>query len=380
MGSETGTTQSKSQSGQGFPNNNEEIENDVLNFKNYWNAKEFTGLTSSIDQSLDNIEESDEEIEFMLLCKKRIRENNTQEKDEILEDKKGKIKCIKNIEDKLFSLEKFEKNENKIYIYEIKEEKEGESSGNNKKNDIGTKKYKKKKIFEILKIRREEKKKNTQFGRIKKEEKDKGNNGNHNRDSEDNKMRKIKSYFGKSLYIFIRDNFIENNEFLKLEISINKNLNKKFNEDLFNMTLKDIYFNYEISNKYVHFDKDTNKKLINKIYEEQKEIVVIKILNLTYIEAFDIFRRKIKKEKDLNPELKNKINGTDILDNKKFKDFDCFIEKIREEEKNNKNGDIEEYINDIKRLCLNFEEWFGQKIGRNRQNNKKKKFNISLNE
>ena len=369
MGADTGASQSKSIYRQEFPYNCGENENNILTFNNYLDTKEFTGLTS-IDQSSDIDEGYNEEIDFMLLCKKRIGENNDKEDDKILEDKKGEKKFIDNIKDKLFSIEKFKKNENKIYLFEKKEE--GEKSGNNKENNIETKKFKKKKMFEILKIRREEKKKNTQFGRIKKEEKDRGNNGNHNRDSEDNKIRKIKSFFGKSLYIFIRDNFIEKNEILKLEISINKNLNKKYNEELFKMKLKDIYFNYKISEKYIHYDKDTNKKLINKIYKEEKEIAVIKILNLTYIEAFEIFRRKIKEEKDINQELKNKINGTNFLDNKKFKDFDCLIEKIREEEKKNKNGDIEEYINDIKRLCLHFEEWFGQKKGRNRQNNKKK--------
>ena len=373
MGADTQASQSNSIYRQEIPNNSGETENNILTFNNYMYTKEFTGLTS-IDQSFDMDEVYNEEIEFMLLCKKRIGENNDKENDKILEDKKGKIKFIDNIKDNLFSIEKFKKNENKISLFEIKEE--GEISRNNKVNDIKTKKFKKKEIFEILKLRREEKKKNTQFGRIKKEEKDRGNNGNHNRDSEDNKMRKIKSFFWKNLYIFIRDNFIENNEILKLEISINKNLNKKYNEDLFKMKLKDIYLNFKISEKYINYDKDTNKKLINKIYKEQKEIAVIKILNLTYIEAFDIFRRKIKEEKDINQELKNKINGTDFLDNKKFKDFDCLIEKIRKEEKKNKNGDIdgdiEEYINDIKRLCIHFEDWFGKKKGRNRQNKKKK--------
>ena len=368
MGTDTGTSQSQSIYRQKFPYNSGESENNILNLNNYLDTKEFTGLTS-IDQSSDIDEGYNEEIDFMLLCKKRIGENYDKENDKVLEDKNGKMKLIDNIKNKVFSIEKFEKNENKIYLFEIKEE--GEKSGNNKENNIETKKFKKKKMFEILKIRREEKKKNTQFGRIKKEEKDRGNNGNHNRDSEDNKIRKIKSFFGKSLYIFIRDNFIEKNEILKLEISINKDLNKDFNEKLFKMKLKDIYFNYKISEKYIHYDKDTNKKLINKIYKEEKEIAVIKILNLTYIEAFEIFRRKIKEEKDINQELKNKINGTDILDTTKFKDFNCFIEKIIEEEKKHSNGDIEEYINDIKRLCLQFEEWFKQKIGRNRPNNSK---------
>ena len=226
-------------------------------------------------------------------------------------------------------------------------------------------------MFKIEKVKKGDNEKNTQYGRKSQEDKNKGKNGDHNRDSEDNKMRKIKSFFGKNLYIFIRESFLDKYEFLKLEISINKNLKKNYNEKLFKMTIKDIYLNYKISEKYVHFPKDINIKLINKIYKEQKETAVIKILNLTYIEAFDIFRRKII-GKDISPELKNKIKGTDFLDTNKFKDFDCLIEKIREEEKKNKNGDIEEYINDIKRLCLHFEEWFGQKKGRNRQNNKKK--------
>ena len=192
-------------------------------------------------------------------------------------------------------------------------------------------------------------------------------NGSHARDSEDNKILKIKSYFWKNLYSFIIDSFIENNnEFLKLEISKKKNLKKKFNKDLFKMKLKDIYSNYGISKKYSKSNKDINKKLINKIYKENKEKDIIKILNLTYIEAFNIFRRRIK---DIKPELKNKINKTDFLDNKKFKDFDDFLKKIREEEEDNNIGDIEEYINDTKRLCLQFEEWFKQKIGRNRTNN-----------
>lgn len=52
-------------------------------------------------------------------------------------------------------------------------------------------------------------------------------NGSHARDSEDNKILKIKSYFWKNLYSFIIDSFIENNnEFLKLEISKKKILKR----------------------------------------------------------------------------------------------------------------------------------------------------------
>jgi len=331
-------------------------------FKECYGIPGITGLNIyDMDRNFPNSiqEENDKEMNFV--NKKRDREISDKEPDNIVEEKKEDIKSIK-----------FYYNGNKLedkeIIIEIKEEEE---NSKNKKQEENHREMKKeneneKKMFKIEKIRKEDKENYTKKGRKKQEDKDKGKNGDHNRDSEDNKMRKIKSFFGKNLYIFIRDSFIDKNEFLKLEISINKNLKKDFNEDLFKKKIKDIYYHFEISEKYVHFDKDINKKLIDKIYKEQKEKAVIKILNLTYIEAFDIFRRKIK---DIKPELKNKINGTGFLDNKKFKDFDCLIAKIREEEKNNSNGDIEAYINDIKRLCLEFEEWFGKKIGRSRKDN-----------
>ena len=312
--------------------------------------------------------------DYYFLNNKRNREISDIENDSIERDKKEEIKTIKNKmenkEDK-FSFEKFGCNGNnsqdKELIIEIREEKENSKNReikNLKENDT-------KRMFKIEKVRKEDKEKITQYGRKKQEDKDRGKNGDHNRDSEDNKMRKIKSFFGKNLYIFIRDSFRDKKEFLKLEIKINKNLKKDFNEKLFKKKIKDIYLEYDISNKYVHYDKDINQKLIKKIYQEQTETAVIKILDLTYIEAFDIFRRKII-GKDIDPELKNKINGTGFLDNKKFKDFECFIGKIREEEKKNSNGDIEEYINDIKRLCIHFEDWFEKKVGRTRKDNAEK--------
>ena len=327
------------------------------------------------DNSIPSCIEEDNKEKICSFFIKTESENNDRENDIIFEDNHGEMIFINNEIDKkeeeLFHLQEFECNGNKIEEkekdeFEIKKE---EKNTKQKVNDRNIKLLnKKEQLFLIIKRGRNEKKKNTQRGRKRKEEKNKGINGSHTRDSEDNKILKIKSYFWKSLYSFIRDSFLDKYEFLKLEVSINKNLKKKFNENLFKMKLKDIYSIYKISKKYRKHDKDINKNLINKIYKEHKEKVVIKILNLTYIEAFDIFRRKIK---DLKPELINKVNKTDILDNKKFKDFDDFLEKIREEEEEEGNniGDIEEYINDIKRLCLQFEEWFKQKSGRNRSNN-----------
>ena len=367
---------SKSNSDQESEDYSRENDNNSLYLTNYCGKNEFhnedSGITIELTNFISNdllcqynIDSSDDfsdgKNSISFLNKKRLNENNDFQNNNPSENKNGEIYFINDMEESLSSLKNFELNGN------IKEERE--SLENKKENDIEKKKWKedeKKIVFKISKTNKEDKKKITQYGRKKQIDKDQGQKGLHTRDDEDNKIRKIKSYFGKDIYCFIKESFIDkSNEFMKLEISINKNLKKEFNENLFKMKLKDIYYNYEISEKYIHYKKDTNKKLIDKIYEEQKEIAVIKILDLTYIEAFDIFRRKIKEEKDINQKLKNKIIGTDFLDTKKFKDFDCFIEKIRKEEKN-KNSDIEEYINDIKSLCLHFEEWFKKKIGRNR--------------
>ena len=208
-------------------------------------------------------------------------------------------------------------------------------------------------------------KKNYKYGRKTQEEKNNGINGNHTRYSEDNIIRKIKSFFGKSLFKFINQN-LKNSNFIKLEIAVNKELKKDFNLKLFNKTLKEIYSKSNISNKYKHEKRNKNEKLIKEIYSKSKETSVIKILNLTYLEAFDIFRRNIKENQNISPYLQKKIEGTDILDNKKFEDILSLFEKIIKEEEKNKNGNIEQYINDIKHLCLNFEKWFENKVGRER--------------
>jgi hypothetical protein len=113
---------------------------------------------------------------------------------------------------------------------------------------------------------------------------------------------------------------------------------------------------------------ECNGNKIEDIEKDEYEIKKEEKNTMQKVNDTNIFRRKIK---DIKPDLKNKINKTDFLDNNKYKDFDNFLDKIREEEEENNIGNIEEYINDIKKLCLHFEEWFEKKIGRNRANNEK---------
>jgi hypothetical protein len=190
----------------------------------------------------------------------------------------------------------------------------------------------------------------------------------HNKRSKDNIMRTIKVFVRKYIFAIIKNNYKDFEKLKKIDSKFNQNLKKDYNIKLFKTTLKDIFINTELSKKYKHYPKDTNEKLINKIYEENKETALIKILNLTYGEVFEIFMRKITKDKKISPELEQKIEGINILENNELRDIDALI-KIKEKE-SLKNGDnqesIEEYKQEIINLCLDFQGWFDRKIGRKR--------------
>ena len=190
----------------------------------------------------------------------------------------------------------------------------------------------------------------------------------HNKRSKDNIMRTIKVFVRKYIFAIIKNNYKDFEKLKKIDSEFNQNLKKDYNVELFKTTLKDIFINTKLSKKYIHYPKDSNKKLINKIYEENKETALIKILNLTYGEVFEIFMRKITKDKKISPELEQKIKGTNILENNELRDIDSLI-KIKEKE-SLKNGDnqesIEEYKQEIINLCLDFQGWFDRKIGRTR--------------
>ena len=228
----------------------------------------------------------------------------------------------------------------------------------NKENEEELKGEDKKESTKKSSFNSEEKK--SPFGRITHKEKKEGKTGKHTKDSDDNKIRKIKSFFWKSLYKYLNECLKDGEELLKLDIMVCKDLKKEFNEKLFNQTLKDLFMNTNISDKYRHKDQKGNEILIKKIYSENEETDVINILNLTYMEAFDWFRNKVKYGHEIDPSNRKKVEG--------FQDIEAFIYKIYDQEK--KKGESEEniisYIHDIIDLCINFEKWFSNKIGRNR--------------
>ena len=197
-------------------------------------------------------------------------------------------------------------------------------------------------------------------GRKKKSEIDKGF---HTKNSEDNKMIKIKTFFGNNFQNFV-NKILRYAELDKLGPKLNVNLKRDFNLKLWDKSLKDIYLETNISRKYSSTEPKNNIKLIKKIYEEKND-KIIKFLELSYGEVFEIF---IKDINTMNLKLIKKIKDSEILDNSKFLTINDFLEKIKDQEKEKGESDefIDKYITDIKTLCLNFKQWFLTKKGRKR--------------
>ena len=178
-----------------------------------------------------------------------------------------------------------------------------------------------------------------------------------------NIINKINSHFFNTFIIdLIKNNSIKKDISLKkLSYNFISKLNKKNTERLLDMKISDILSEQEISPKYAFYFKDHNRRLIDKIYEEKKEINVIKILELTFEELFIIYRRKLNDSEDIKKleEIKDKIKGLDLIENiDKYKDFEYFIKNIK-----NRSGYTFEdnYIEKIKKVCLDYEKRFHEK-------------------
>ncbi len=174
----------------------------------------------------------------------------------------------------------------------------------------------------------------------------------------------IKVKFFHYIKDIIKKNSIEGNINLKkLPYNSISDLQRERNITLLNMKIKDILSETPIKINS-RIDKAYNKKIIEKIYKEGKELKVIQILELTFKELFIIFRKKLNKKED-EEEIKNiakKIEGLDLLDNNNYPDINSHNELITNTEKYKEK--TEKYIDKIKNLYCNYESWFVSKIGR----------------
>ena len=170
--------------------------------------------------------------------------------------------------------------------------------------------------------------------------------GKHDKYSEDNIMRKIKSNFFDYAHKRINRAFVNrNNQLIKLYPKLNEILKKDYNITLMETKFKDLYENSPVSSKFKKLENaDINKKIIQEIYKdiELKEFGVICLLELTYL---------------------------DLLKELRTNELDEFLKNIRDDErKNNKDEseeDINKYVEKVRLLVLDYENWFNKKSGRN---------------
>ena len=176
--------------------------------------------------------------------------------------------------------------------------------------------------------------------------------GKHSKFSSDNIVRKIKSNLFDTLLRYINasideeeiyDQNLKNKKIskpflLKINQEIIKNTNVELNLDLLSSTLKEIFSN-NVSKKVENHGLDKNKKLIEKIYAENKQKRTINILNMTLNQCLEQFRgsKKYKELEGLEKEFQNVI--------KDLKD----------------KGESEKYISDFIDLINTFEEYYMNK-------------------
>ena len=207
----------------------------------------------------------------------------------------------------------------------------------------------------------------------------------HTKFNDDNIIKKINSYFLEYCRNWLNNSFLnEKNEFETLKVRkrlkkniflkispkiITTNLKKETVMSVMNKKLKDLFSN-KISVKYRKYSNDQNEKFIKQIYKDNNQPFVKFILELTFLELFNYFNgqsngdnfRKYFSDININQNLVDQF-----LNN--FNKIETFLLTIKNKEK--LSGElVQDYVQRISLLCLNYEESFKNKF--NRSKNKKK--------
>ena len=169
----------------------------------------------------------------------------------------------------------------------------------------------------------------------------------HNKFSQDNIIRKIKTqsldFLVKKLNSCIK---FRSGKFRPLNKKMKERLKRDENLELLNKKISDILSNTKM-NKISEKRRKSNKKLIKKIYNENIEIEVINILSMTFQDFLNDIRDNYLEEflyliKEKEIKIQNKIKN-------KSKEY----------------FDVESYMNLFKKLLFKYEGWFKDKKGRN---------------
>ena len=164
------------------------------------------------------------------------------------------------------------------------------------------------------------------------------NNAEHDKFTDDNVIRKIKTAIFQ--YILIKLNkSLENKhyKFLPLNAELNKNLKRDLNVELLNKRIYEIYMSEDLNGHHIN-NNDSNKNLIKKIFEENIEIKTINILNMKF---------------------------SDILKHIRENDLQNFLKLIKDKEEKKKEKSFDKYINTVIQYLNEYEDWFKNTKGRN---------------
>ena len=193
----------------------------------------------------------------------------------------------------------------------------------------------------------------------------------HDKFKGDNIIRKIKVHIIQEKIISIINTSLKSKKtgkkkLLKLYQKDLTSLKKDKNLELMNTTLKDIYTKNKIGEKYLDNKGKYNEKLINEIYSNDEYIELQKLLNLTFIEFYNIYTHKLTK-KDLDENLIQKMKNISFFNSNNFQGIEVYINNLKEKNKKKGMSDDENdvYINTFKQYCITYKEWFENKVGRN---------------
>ena len=169
----------------------------------------------------------------------------------------------------------------------------------------------------------------------------------HDKLSDDNKIRKIKGFLLEYILKKLNESIkFSSNRFRPLNKTMKESLKKSENMELLKANIKDIFSNTKM-NKVSEKKGESNKKLIEKIYEENIEMETISILEKTF-------------EEFLNETRDNNLET--FLNTIKDKEI-----RIQNKRKNKENFNIEKYIFNIKISLEGYEDFFNNKKGRDRK-------------
>ena len=269
----------------------------------------------------------------------------------------------------------YEINQQDLYcvkpVAEHKDEKDNTYNGNfNSKTETKTKTGSKIKLIPPISNRKIKeiifniKKENKKLGRIKKTKKN--IKGKHNKFKEDNIIQKIKASLLDKIYKYINRQhekfLLENSQDLKLATRLLKRIKPdetkkiKTSDNLtwLALKLKDL-FSMELSSKYSKYEKNYNKKQIEILYKKNQDKNTIAILEKTVREMLFDF-----------------CNDVDIIGFETLKD-DLAQRREKMKQENEKDEEIERYLEIYEKTARNLEQIF---LNKKQRNNTRKKSSL----